>query len=91
MAIKQLSGEVDCLELASIPAAYQRVLTASGGGLTRTICALLSGRARCAEILWSVDYAIGRAQKRLVIFLEDVDRNIRTDTFFNEVAALLGF
>jgi len=86
--IRELSDSIDCLEVASVPATYRRIMTNSGG-FARTLCALLSSHKNCEQVVQRLDNVVARAHIRLVIFLEDVDRNIRGDDFFNELAALL--
>jgi len=88
VAISEVARMVDCLELASMPAAYQRAMSNSNG-ILGAICGLLGGKTRCKESLRGLDAVVTRARKRLVVFLEDVDRNVRSDGFFNEIAALL--
>jgi len=86
--IGKLSHKIDCLEVAGIPATYQRIMSDSGG-FTRTLCALASSHKKPCEVLRNLDNVVGRGHMRLAIFLEDVDRNIRGDDFFNELATLL--
>jgi len=88
VAISEVARMVDCLELASMPAAYQRAMSNSNG-ILGAICGLLGGKTRCKESLDRLDALVTRARKRLVIVLEDVDRNVRSDAFFNEITALL--
>lgn len=88
VTISAISKRVDCLELASIPASYERMLSGSGGWLS-SLYALLGGRRNCSDILRRIDNVLLRADMRMVVFLEDVDRSVREETFLNEVAALL--
>lgn len=86
--VEAMSRRIDCLEISTIPASYQRMLTGSGAWL-HALCALVSSPAGCRDILQRIDGVLLRANMRVVAFLEDVDRNIREETFLNEVASLL--
>ncbi len=86
--VDEIAEHMDCLELVSIPRNYQRMLSGSGGWLG-TLCALVGARGNYGKILQKMDNVLLRANMRVVAFLEDVDRNVREETFLNEVAALL--
>ncbi|GAI15237.1 unnamed protein product, partial [marine sediment metagenome] len=50
---------------------------------------MLTGWEVREEELNKLDFVLARIGKRLVIFLEDIDRNQKTEVFFNEITALL--
>ena len=86
--VEAMSKRMDCLDISTIPAGYQRMLTGSGTWL-HAVCALISTPGGCRPVLQRIDRALLRANMRVVAFLEDVDRNVREETFLNEVASLL--
>lgn len=89
VVINDISQEVDCLELANVPGSYQRAL-ANSGGLFSTLCALTSRHGRPMDILRRLDDVLVRRGMRLVVFLEDIDRNVHNDVFAEIVMLLDG-
>ena len=88
-SIKQLEKHTDCLSVTNLPGKYGRAISDSGNILMRIIGSLLCGWQSPIDILGKLDLLLSRIDKRMVIFLEDIDRNKRTDLFFNEISALL--
>lgn len=88
-AVRQLSKYTDCISLVNVPARYQKALSECGGHFGRALCTMLTGWERRKEELSKLDFVLARIGKRLVIFLEDIDRNQKTEVFFNEITALL--
>ena len=88
-AVEKLGQYTDCLGLVNLPADYSRAVADSGNALTKILCAVLQGWQSPPEVLKRLDAVLGRINRRMVIFLEDIDRNKRTDVFFNELSALL--
>ncbi|MHC4113085.1 MAG: P-loop NTPase fold protein [Planctomycetota bacterium] len=88
-AIKQLEKHTDCLSITTLPARYGKAIGDSGNVLARIIGAILCGWQSPFDILKKLDVLLSRIEKRMVIFLEDIDRNTRTEVFFNEISALL--
>ncbi|MCK4824945.1 hypothetical protein KA005_54850, partial [bacterium] len=85
-AIKQLRKHTNCLSITTLPARYGRAIGDSGNVLMRIIGVLLCGWKSPIDILKKLDVLLGCIEKRIVIFLEDIDRNKRPDVFFNEIS-----
>lgn len=88
-AIKKLGKYTDCLSVTNLPGMYKKAIGDSGNILARIISSLLCGWQSPHDILDKLDSLLGRINRRMVIFLEDIDRNRRSDVFFNEITALL--
>ena len=58
-------------------------------GFLKIIAALATCWKSPLDILKKIDDVLIAVDKRLIIFLEDVDRNKNDEVFFNEIAALL--
>jgi len=89
VAIKQLGKHTDCLSVSNLPGQYKKAIGDSGNILVKLINSLLCGWQSPLDILEKLDLLLIRIDRRMVIFLEDIDRNKRTDLFFNEITALL--
>ena len=88
-AIKKLGEYTDCLSLVNLPADYSRAVADSGNIWAKILYAMQKGWQSPLDVLKQLDAVLGRINRRMVIFLEDIDRNKRTDVFFNELSALL--
>ena len=88
-AIKELSKYTDCIGLQNLPEHYRRAMVDSGNFLAKILSTILEGWRNPLSVLRRLDVVLGRIGKRLVIFLEDIDRNKRSDVFFNEISTLL--
>ncbi len=88
-AIKQLGKHTDCLSVSNLPGQYKRAISDSGNILVRLIGSILCGWKSPIDILKKLDLLLGRVDRLMVIFLEDIDRNKQADVFFNEITALL--
>ncbi len=88
-AIKQLGKHTDCLSITTLPARYGRAIGDSGNVMARIVGAILCRWQSPINVLKKLDVLLGCIEKRMVIFLEDIDRNKRPDVFFNEISALL--
>lgn len=89
IAVKRLSLEVDCLSIVTVPAKYREALTGFKSSLTTIIAALLSPDEDPVNILGRIDLILETARIRLIIFLEDLDRNISDTMLRDEMPALL--
>lgn len=88
-AIKELSKYTDCIGLQNLPEHYRRTMVDSGNFLAKILSTILGGWRSPLSVLRRLDVVLGGIGKRLVIFLEDIDRNKRSDVFFNEISTLL--
>lgn len=89
LAVKRLSLEVDCLSIVTVPAKYREALTGFKSSLATIIAALLSPEEDPIKILARIDLILKTAHIRLIIFLEDLDRNISDTMLRDEMPALL--
>ena len=87
--ISELSKYTDCIGLEAVPANYRHAMLGSDNIIAKIVAALLGGWQSPKKVLKKIDTVLYRINKRLIVFLEDIDRNKRTDMFFNEITALL--
>ncbi len=87
-AIKELSKHTDCVGLRNLPGHYRRAMTDSGSVLAKILAALLGAWESPLDVLRKLDAVLCRIGKRLVIILEDIDRNKRKD-IYGEILSLL--
>ena len=89
IAVESISRHVDCLSLLTMPAHYRSALTGTGNALASVIAALLSFKPEPILLLEKLDDILTSANLRLIIFLEDVDRNYADEIIKDEMPALL--
>ena len=87
--LTELSKSADCLGLSYIPSAYRDVLSNSGSSWLKSFAALSSEAREPIEILRKLDTVLACTGKRMVLFLEDLDRNITGSTYWKELTSLL--
>lgn len=87
--IKDLSDHVDCLGLADIPAHYRSAISNSGFGWSKAFAAITCNSKDALELLQQVDTVLKCIRQRMVIFLEDLDRNTFDKTYWDEITSLL--
>lgn len=87
--VDALGQHVDCLSIRQLPGEYRAALSHSGSGILAWIESLLSNPRQPETVLKRVDEILAAIGKRLVIFIEDLDRNPGSDHDIREVAALL--
>ncbi|MBN1475060.1 MAG: hypothetical protein JW914_10615 [Syntrophaceae bacterium] len=88
--IKSLSQHVDCLGLINIPTNYRLALSSSGFWWSKIFAAIsCSVNSDPVELLKKIDEVLKCIDKRIIIFLEDLDRNSLDNPFWNEVTSLL--
>lgn len=89
IALEQLSEEIDCSSIISLPASYRRAI----GGLRwpggPVLEALLETSHDPVSQLSKLDHILMAAGLRLVIFLEDLDRNTADEIIRDEIPSLL--
>ena len=88
-AINELSKHVDVSGLRIVPEQYAAAMGSAGNVFLKIIAALATCWKSPLHILERIDNVLTAIDKRLIIFLEDVDRNKNEEVFFNEIAALL--
>ena len=88
-AVQELSRHVDALALGDVPAAYRAALEHSGSSILSVLSALVSEPQSPESTLARLDRPLKACRLRLVIFLEDLDRNYLGRERYAEVQALL--
>ncbi len=86
---RELSKHVDCLGLAGLPSNYRSAISNSASLWSKILFNFLDFHQDPIEVLHKLDTVLGCAQKRLVIFIEDLDRNPDGQVFWNEIISLL--
>lgn len=86
--LAELSKFIDCLGLFNIPAAYRDALS-NGSSWLKAFLAMSSEAREPVEILRKLDSVLACNQKRMVLFLEDLDRNITGAAYWKELTSLL--
>ena len=89
IAVKRISLEIDCLSIITVPANYQKALTSVKSPIATIFSALLNSEEDPVAILKRMDVILNTANIKLIIFLEDLDRNIPDEMIRNEMPALL--
>ena len=89
LAIEEVRCHVDCMAILAVPESYQKAIAGvkSGGGAI--LAALLKISHDPVIQLRRLDDILSAAGLRLVIFLEDLDRNICDEIVRDEMPALL--
>lgn len=85
----ELSQSVDCLGLTSIPADYSIALSNSDSSWLKPLAVLSKTTREPLEILRKLDTVLTCTGKRMIIFLEDIDRNTTRVTTWKELTSLL--
>jgi len=86
--VAKLSKYVDCLSLINIPNGYQDALSNAGPWWMKFISSGLNRKDALLQ-LKRLDNVLLCAGLRMLIFLEDLDRNLQKDEKLSEIAALL--
>lgn len=89
MVVKRIARRTDCLNLVTVPLHYQDVFMSNSWGVFNPLKFLLATEEP-DEIVARVGKTLRQVGKRLVIFLEDIDRN-DCDAVHNELYALFDY
>jgi hypothetical protein len=84
-----LAKSLDCLGLAAVPAHYREALSNAGSAWLKPLAALLNPNRDPLDVLRKLDSLLTCIGKRMVIFLEDLDRDRDGATDWKELASLL--
>jgi len=87
--ILKLSRSVDCLGLTSIPTDYSIALSNSGSSWLKPLTVLSNTKREPLEILRKLNAVLSCTGKRMIIFLEDIDRNTTSVATWKELTSLL--
>jgi len=85
--LSELAKSVDCLGLTRIPADYRAAL--SGSSWFNSFAVLSCTTTEPFEILCKLDTVLACNGKRMIIFLEDLDRNTAGSVYWKELTSLL--
>jgi KAP-like P-loop domain-containing protein len=88
-AIKELRRHVDCTALACMPLNYLHAMQASPSGLLGVFAALLGSDVNPREVLKRMNQVVTTAGLRLLIFIEDADRDAPDEKRKHAINALL--
>ncbi len=89
IAVKKTCEEIDCLSVITVPAHYKESISSAKGPVSSIISTLLRNNREPMETLMRLNFILNASRIRMIIFLEDLDRNIDDDVIRNEVPALL--
>jgi len=87
--LSELSKSIDCLGLTNIPADYIVALSNSGSSWLKSFAVLSNTTRDPLEILRKLDIVLTCTRKRMIIFLEDLERNTTGTAYWQELASLL--
>jgi hypothetical protein len=87
--IYKLSKRVDCLALSGLPQSYRAALSKGDGFVNRIFGALFGLGDDPVKLLRRLDPVLLAANARLVIFIEDVDRNDNASALLLQVESVL--
>lgn len=89
LAVEEVRCRVDCMAILAVPENYQKAIAGvkSGGGAI--LAALLKISHDPVIQLMKLDDILSAAGLRLIIFLEDLDRNVCDEIIRDEMPALL--
>jgi len=88
-AVRELSQHTDCIGLEDMPRRYRDAMAQPAGVIGRVINQFVGFDVEPDTILRRLDTVLKRAGKRLIIIIEDVDRNRGGEGFVNEIGSLL--
>lgn len=89
LAIEEVKKHVDCLSIVNLPENYRRAIGGTNSSAGAVIAALLHPSHDPISQLAELDNILSAADLRLVIFLEDLDRNVGDEIIGDEMPALL--
>ncbi len=86
-AVAEIGKHIDPLTLAQLPSNYQAAV-ANAGGFWSSCLHLISGTSDPTDVLDRLDHVLNKANARLVVFLEDLDRDSGHEHLGNICATL---
>ena len=89
IAVNRLKNDIDCLSVITVPTNYRRALEGVKTTWATIISALFHSSCDPVEQLEKIDDILSAANLRLVIFLEDLDRNTDEEIIGDELPSLL--
>lgn len=88
-AVSELGKQVDVLQLATLPSSYTAAMSGSGSSWGAILSHLLCANEDPVEQLRQMDDILAAARGRMVIIIEDLDRNSSDRFLKDELPALL--
>jgi len=85
--VRECGHYIDCSRFASLPSEYSLSVRSVGWG--KTLAPFLSRVADPVELLKVLDNTLHAVHKKVIVLLEDLDRNLQGDDFWSEVVSLL--
>lgn len=85
--VRECGRYIDCSGFASLPSEYSSSLRSVGWG--KTLAPFLSRVTDPVERLKVLDNTLHAVHKKVIVFLEDLDRNWQDNDFWSEVVSLL--
>ena len=89
MAVSRIQKNIDCLSLINMPVNYRKALEGVKSSWTSIIAALLNTTRDPVKQLEKLDGVLVATNTRLIIFLEDLDRNLSDEIIRDELPSLL--
>ncbi len=89
IALNCLKTKIDCLSIITLPADYKKALEGSVNSWAAIISTCLSPTTDPIKQLTKLDNILGTGGMRLIIFLEDLDRNLSDEIIRDELPSLL--
>lgn len=89
MAIEKVSQHIDCLSILTLPENYRQAIGEVKAPAGALIASLLKVSHDPIAQLTKLDNLLGVAHLRLIIILEDLDRNVSDNALKEEIPALL--
>jgi predicted KAP-like P-loop ATPase len=89
LAIEEVKKHVDCVSIVNLPENYRRAIGKANSPVGAVVAALLHPSHEPIAQLAELDNILTAAGLRLVIFLEDLDRNVGDEIIRDEMPALL--
>lgn len=87
--VNALAEHVDCMAIAGLPVHYRAALAEGGSVWGKTLGALLGRSQNPLDLLRQLDPILAAVDRRLVIFIEDLERNPRDEGLFRQMEAML--
>jgi hypothetical protein len=89
LAIEAVKSHVDCISIVTLPENYRQAISEARSPAGAILAALLHASHEPIAQLKELDHVLSAAGLRLVIFLEDLDRNTGDEILRDEMPALL--
>jgi len=88
-SVKVIGTFTDPLEISTLPSHYRAAIDKSGSGFLSVVSAIMSVTRNAEDELLRLDSVLKASGRRLLIFIEDVDRSPEPRAGINDAQALL--